>query len=65
MKKQNDSELFDDRGAADYLKTNPRTLRDWRRKFGLPHIRISSHSLRYRKSDLVAWLTKRSVGGAR
>ncbi len=53
--------LLDDAGACRLLLTNPRTLRLWRRTLGLPFIRLTSKSLRYRRSDLEAWLNRRRV----
>lgn len=55
------AEVFDDAGACSFLVTNPRMLRKMRREYGLPFIRISSKSLRYKRKDLEAWLAARRV----
>ena len=54
-------ELLTDAQAAEYLAVQSRTLRLWRHTRGLPHIRISNRVLRYRKTDLDAWLARRFV----
>jgi excisionase family DNA binding protein len=54
-------ELLTDAQAAEYLAVQSRTLRLWRHTRQLPHIRISNRVLRYRKSDLDAWLARRFV----
>lgn len=56
-----DNPLLDDNQAARYLLTKPRTLRLWRRTRGLPHIKITHKVIRYRKSDLDAWLARRRI----
>ena len=65
MQKQNavvtNTELLTDRQAAEFLAVQSRTLRLWRHTRQLPHIRISNRVLRYRKSDLDAWLARRFV----
>ena len=55
------TELLTDAQVAAFLAVESRTLRLWRHTRGLPHIRISSRVLRYRKSDLDAWLARRFV----
>jgi excisionase family DNA binding protein len=55
------TELLTDSQVAAFLAVESRTLREWRHTRGLPHIRISSRVLRYRKSDLDAWLARRFV----
>jgi hypothetical protein len=54
-------DIFDDAQAAAYLLTTSRTLRLWRHRRGLPHIRISNKVLRYRRADLDSWLAQRRV----
>lgn len=48
--------------AADYLGVKPQTLAAWRctRRYPLPYVRVG-HSIRYRESDLRAFLDLRSV----
>jgi hypothetical protein len=49
-------ELLDEKAACEYLKQTPRTLRLWRAKRGLPHIRITNKVIIYRKPDVDRWL---------
>ena len=52
--------------AAAHLAVPARTLQAWRSKgrySGPPYVRLSSH-VRYRISDLDAWVAERVVGGA-
>jgi excisionase family DNA binding protein len=56
-----DAELLTDRQAAEILAVEPRTLRLWRHTRGLPHIRITSKVIRYRRSDLDGWLNRHRV----
>ncbi|MCU0782771.1 MAG: helix-turn-helix domain-containing protein [Verrucomicrobia bacterium] len=44
--------------AARFLGITPRTLRLWRRKRGVPHLRITGKVIRYRHSDLAGWLDR-------
>jgi excisionase family DNA binding protein len=55
------SDLLTDRQAAALLAVKPRTLRLWRNTRALPHIRVTSRVIRYRRSDLDAWLARRRV----
>jgi predicted DNA-binding transcriptional regulator AlpA len=55
------SDLLNDAQAAAFLLTKPRTLRLWRHTRGLPHIRLTSKVIRYRRSDLDAWLNHHRV----
>jgi len=55
------SELLTDREAAALLAIEPRTLRLWRATRGLPHLRITSKIVRYRRADLDSWLERRRV----
>ena len=55
------TELLTDAQAAEFLSVESRTLREWRHTRQLPHIRISSRVIRYRKTDLDAWLARRFV----
>ena len=52
------AELLTDAQAAEILTVEPRTLRLWRNTRGLPHLRITSRVIRYRRSDLEAWLDR-------
>lgn len=57
--------LMDEDEAAALLKLKSQTLSKWRMdgKYNLPFIRMG-RAIRYRKSDLLAWLESRTVGGA-
>jgi len=61
------SDLLTDLQAAALLSIEPRTLRLWRNTRGLPHIRITSKVIRYRRKDVDAWLERRrvAIGGCR
>ena len=54
--------LLDEAAAAAYLGlTNPQTLAVWRstKRYPLPYVRVG-RSIRYRESDLNAWLESRT-----
>jgi predicted site-specific integrase-resolvase len=51
-------DLLTDQQAAAILSVEPRTLRLWRNTRSLPYIRITSKVIRYRRSDLEAWLDR-------
>ncbi len=55
------ADLLDDAAACRHLLTNTRTLRLWRRTAGLPFIRVTARTLRYRRTDLDGWLDRRRV----
>jgi len=55
------SELLTDVEAAALLSVKPRTLILWRHTRGLPHVRITSKCIRYRRIDLDEWLEDRRV----
>ena len=55
------ADLLTDAQAAELFSVEPRTLRLWRHTRGLPHIRITSKVIRYRRSDLAEWLARRRV----
>jgi hypothetical protein len=47
-------------GAAELIDQKPRTMEDWRlRSIGPPFIRVG-RSIRYRVTDLEAWLDQRT-----
>ncbi|MGU3501884.1 helix-turn-helix transcriptional regulator [Mycobacterium sp. C31M] len=49
--------ILDPTAAAKYLNMSPETLRTWRRDgTGPAYIRVASNRVRYRVSDLDAWL---------
>jgi predicted DNA-binding transcriptional regulator AlpA len=48
--------------TAEYLRTAEQTLAKWRYLGdGPPYVRISHGAIRYRRSDLDAWLARRTV----
>lgn len=55
------SELLDEQSAADFLDLKPGTLAVWRSagRYGLPFVKVG-HRVRYRRSDLEAWLESRT-----
>lgn len=55
------SDLLTEPEAALYLTVEPRTLRDWRNKRGLPHLKLTSKIIRYRRTDLNTWLARHLV----
>jgi len=65
MNTQNSDSLLTQEAAATLLDLgNPRTLAAWRlHRKGPPYIRIGS-SVRYRRSDLDAWLDRNRVDPA-
>lgn len=60
MSVKNDDPLLNETEAAKYLGYQPRTLAGWRFKGGGPvFVRTSRTSVRYRRSDLEAWIAAR------
>lgn len=61
-KSTNDAdELLTEREAADLLKMSSRTLQAWRcSKAGPAFVRVG-RAIRYRRRDLVAWITANTV----
>lgn len=57
----NPGELLTDLQAASLLSVEPRTLRLWRNTRGLPFLRITTKVIRYRRTDLDAWLNRHAV----
>ncbi len=55
--------LLKRREAAAFLGVKPQTLALWAsaKRYGLPYIKVG-RSVRYRKSDLLAFLERRTVG---
>lgn len=60
--------LWTPQQLADYTGIPIRTLADWRtgrarrRGLGLPFVALSSHNVRYRESDVEAFIAGRIVG---
>lgn len=57
-------DLLDDAQAAAFLSITSRTLRLWRQTQGLPHFKITAKIIRYRRSDLDAWVNRRRTAVA-
>lgn len=57
---QNLKELLDEKTAAEYLDTQPGTLAVWRStgRYAIPFVKIG-RNVRYRRTDLDAWLAQR------
>lgn len=56
---------LDQSGTADYLGVAVRTLENWRcRRYGPRYVKIGG-SVRYRQSDLDAWLAAQTVDPTR
>jgi excisionase family DNA binding protein len=55
---QPSDEILNEQQAADLLKITPRTIRLWRKERGLPHNKITSRVIRYKRSDLEQWLDR-------
>ena len=51
-------DLLTDKQAAEILAVEPRTLRLWRNTRGLPFLKITPRVVRYRRSDIEAWLDR-------
>ena len=69
MEPENQLELFpcaqnllNTEEAAQYLRTQPQTLENWRcnKRYALPYVRVG-RLIRYRREDLDAWLSKREI----
>lgn len=58
-----DNQLLNEEKAAQILDIKPQTLAVWRMtgRHGLPYVRVG-RNVRYRLSDLLAWLDSRTVG---
>jgi len=55
------AELLTDETAADIIGVEPRTVRDWRMRLGLPFVRITPKVVRIRRADLDKWIARRAV----
>ena len=53
-----DPDLLGESQACALLGVLPRTLRLWRNTRGLPHLKITCKIIRYRRSDINAWLDR-------
>jgi hypothetical protein len=53
-----DQEVFNEAEAAEFLRLNPNQLADERRRGRIGHSRIVGRQIRYRREDLLAYLTR-------
>lgn len=54
--------LVDEREAASILCYSVRALQNWRHRGGGPDfVKVSSRSVRYRRTDLEKWIADRTV----
>jgi hypothetical protein len=55
--------LLDEKQAATVLNLRPNTLAIWRatKRYDLPYVKCGRF-VRYRESDLLAWLDSRTIG---
>jgi excisionase family DNA binding protein len=54
-------QILTDETAATLLAVEPRTIRDWRTRRGLPFVRITAKVIRIRRGDLDKWLARHQV----
>lgn len=53
------NKLIDLAAAAAILGVKPRALRDYRKKWGIPALRVG-RELRFRERDIDAWIRRRA-----
>lgn len=54
--------LVNEKEAASILCYSVRALQNWRHRGGGPRfVKVSSRSVRYRRSDLLAWIEERTI----
>ena len=59
------NQLMGERAAADVLCYTVRALQNWRYRGGGPrYIKVSARSVRYRRSDLLAWIDARTIANS-
>ena len=54
-------QILTDEAAATLLAVQPRTIREWRTRRGLPFVRITPKVIRIRRADLDKWLARHAV----
>lgn len=61
MKSRSNSEsgLLNAQGAADYLGVHLQSIREWVREGVLPQVRFGHRTVRFRRSDLDAFISSR------
>jgi len=58
---ENEDEILDKPGASKLLKISIRTLDDWMRKKRVPYSKLPSGTVRFRRSQLLAFIAKYEV----
>jgi excisionase family DNA binding protein len=62
------AQILTDETAGTLLGVEPRTIREWRVKRGLPFVRLTPKVVRIRRAELDHWIARHSVaitrGGA-
>jgi len=53
--------LMNEAQVGELLGIKARTVRAWRSRNGLPFIKISAKTIRFRRADIDAWLARRRV----
>ena len=61
VKTADTDQILTDESTAALLGVEPRTVREWRAKRGLPFIKITPKVIRIRRPDLDKWLGKHQV----
>jgi excisionase family DNA binding protein len=56
------SEVFDKHGAAMFLGFSTRTIDTWVQKKRIPFVKLPGGSIRFRRSQLIAFLEKYEQG---
>jgi excisionase family DNA binding protein len=55
--------LLTARQVAEFFDVTPETVLRWRRERGLPFVLLTSRAIRFRESDLDAWIEQRAAPG--
>jgi len=56
-----DAGVMNEAECADYLRQKPRTIRLWRKRRGLPFIKLTSKVVLFRRPDVDGWLAQHRV----
>ena len=54
-------EIFTVNQAAEFLAIHPKTLFGWAQSHRIPHVRLGTRAIRFRRSDLLAFLERFAV----
>lgn len=55
------ADILTDEQAGILLAVEPRTIRDWRTRRGLPFVRLTAKVVRIRRADLDKWISRHQV----